>query len=408
MIRRSVSWLVLGVSLLAGCASDDSDDLISRVDIAGQNIRSVSIAGSTEILEVGINRQLQLLASTPTNVNPSDVSALAAWSSSNPAVASVSSTGVVSAVSDGAFSITGAFGPFSQTIELVASSAALQTLMIVDSTTEINECTSIQLQARGQFEGEQGTRDQTELVDWSLQSGTEFASFNASDSDGFLRTNNAGTVVVRADRNGVSEQLQLVVLDTLTSIEINQPAAFVTVGTPLDYSAQGLFDGATPLDISDNANWTLTVPDGTNQFATVDNVLPNKGTVNANQAGGGDLQVVCGGLLGQRAIRAEVAPSVSEVLITPEGNNNILTVDAGASQTSLRGLVRFSNGTNLDVTEQSEWTSTGDTGALDLSDSPGSRGEITIRAVGEIVVTMEYIRDGVVFEPQLTVRSEVQ
>ena len=105
------------------------------------------------------------------------------------------------------------------------------------------------------------------------------------------------------------------------------------------------------------------------------------------------------------AIRAEAPPIVSEVLILPDTDDDVITVDADGDILTLRSVIRFTNGEELDVTEQSDWESTGDQGALDLSDSAGSRGRVTINGVGEITVTMTHDRDDIRYIDTVTVQS---
>jgi hypothetical protein len=93
-------------------------------------------------------------------------------------------------------------------------------------------------------------------------------------------------------------------------------------------------------------------------------------------------------------------------VIRPEEEPLVVDVDLDSVQ--LQGIVRFSDNTEEDISELADWSSTGDIGALDLSDSSGSRGLVTVNGVGEIVVTMEYDRDGVVITRTITVRSEVR
>lgn len=413
--RFALFWLL---ALTTGCGSDDARQLINRVDIASQQVQSVAISGAEQTISTGADLQLQLLANNA-NGGSIAVTQLSQWTSSDPNIATVSQSGLLLGVTDGTVDVGAEYGPFSDSVSVRISSAPLERITVQAESPQFNVCTSQQLMADGFYLNEAQSRPLSNEVNWQVTGGQALASFSDAldasgqrvDPQGFLRTFGVGDIQVSASLNEVAGSLSLETLPTLADggISIDQLPETVTVGTPLALRALANFsDGAQNVDITDNASWSLTVNEGTAQFATVGDSLPNKGVVNATQAGGGTLSVSCGGISVSQAIRAELPPTVDEVVITPDVSGGIHTVNVNSSTVALRGIVRFTNGDDtLDVTEQAEWTSTGDVRALELSDRSGSRGVVTINGVGEIVVTMEYQRDGFVYRPQLTVRAQV-
>ncbi len=424
-MRASVIFLLsMLVALAAGCSnSDDSGQLITRVDIASQEIQSVAISGAEETISIGADLDLQLLANSG-NGGSTSVTALAQWTSSDPAIATVSESGLLLGIADGTVSVNAQYGPFSDTVSVRISSAPLVAIAVTAPLEQLNACTSLQLTAEGSYLNEDTPRDITDEVEWQLAEGQqELGSFSDTvdattgqrvDPAGFLRTTGFGDIQVSASLGdevppGV---LSLMVLDSLDDgdITISGPDDAITVGAAVPFAAIATFnDGAANVDISDNALWTLTVNEGTAQFASVSNTLPDNGTVIATQTGGGTLSVSCGGVSAERAVRAEIPPSVDRVFISPDEDDRVITVNVDADTIPLRGIVQFTDGSQQDITEDAEWTvdSSGDVRALQLSDSSGTRGVVTINSIGEIEVTMTYERGGIVYDPVVTVRAEV-
>jgi hypothetical protein len=410
-MRAIKNWLLsFAVVLSTACGSnDDSGELRGRVEVSTQEIEAVAITGAAPIFSTGEDLPLQLQATNASGI-VTTVTRLAQWSSSDTAIATIDQDGVALGISDGTVELRAVYGPFADVVSVQVSSAPLESIAITAPLTQPNECTSQQLVAMGTYQGDgSDVRTITNAVEWQVTGGADIASFNQqTDPAGLLRISDAGNIEVTARFDDAPPGvLSLEALSTLDAIQLSPSTTQVTVGVPLGFRALGSFsDGGQNVDITNNANWSLPVNEGTAQFANVSDTLPTKGIVNATQSGGGVLTVTCGDVTQMRDLRAELPPTLREVVIRPEEEPLVVDVDLDSVQ--LQGIVRFSDNTEEDISELADWSSTGDIGALDLSDSSGSRGLVTVNGVGEIVVTMEYDRDGVVITRTITVRSEVR
>lgn len=389
-------WILIGLFSLAavtvGCDSNNLDTLESRLLVARNSITSVQLSAPATIIEVGVGRSLSLAGTISNSSVETDLTDSAIWSSSDTAIITVNSNGVVTGVANGIAIITGTVGPLSDSIELRASSAALTEITVLgdsqlaDGSTEgstIDECTSAQFVARGSYFGEEKDRVITELVDWG-QSVGNVGVFDTK-TIGLLRSNVAGVATVTASLGNIVGTFDVTVLDNLSQIVVSDDGTTLSTRNSIDYTATASYaDNTTTADISDNASWSLNA-----SFATVDNTLPDKGLVVATSTGTGTLTVTCGGVPGVLEISSGSATEITELFF--DRDSPFRLTFAGLQPLQLGVFTRFENGTNQDVTEDSDWvvvTNTNTQNQLDNRD--GSKGEVTIRGAGRLLLEARY------------------
>lgn len=373
--------------VLAGCDSSNLDTLESRLLVADNNITSVEVTSPSSVIQVGGSRALMLIG-TIGGVQDAVtvVTESASWSSSDSSIISVDSDGVVTGIADGSATITSTIDPLSSSIELTASSALLQAITIeADSTVSaqntIDECTSVSFTASGDFGDGDEARPLTDLVSWSLSAG----NIGSIDSDGVLRSNGAGLGIISAQLDGIMDTFTLTVADNLGSIKITSDGTTLSARNSVQYSATASFiDNTSTVDITDNATWTLDA-----FFASVSNTLPDNGLVTATSTGTDTLSVTCGGVTESLSISSGSDTEIIELFF--DRVSPFQSTFAGEETISLSAFVRFENGTNQDVTEDSEWIIVENDNALNTVDnSDGSRGEVTIRGPGELVIEVSF------------------
>ena len=123
----------IALMLLVACDSDGDDQLLSNlVSIADDNLTGLNIQGTTAVLSIGQTTTLDLSARTDagTTVDVSD----ADWTSSDTSIATVSSSGVVTAGGvNGDATITASFGILSASTVISVSSAPLNNCLLYTS-----------------------------------------------------------------------------------------------------------------------------------------------------------------------------------------------------------------------------------------------------------------------------------
>ena len=120
---------LLFISLLfVGCGSDGGDDAPDNII----SVSSISISPTREVITVGETLQLSATV-TPPNATNRTVS----WLSSSTAIASVSSSGIVTAVAEGVATITAKAGDKSATCTITVRAATVTVSGITLNKTEL-------------------------------------------------------------------------------------------------------------------------------------------------------------------------------------------------------------------------------------------------------------------------------
>lgn len=381
-------WFVTGVlclaGVLAGCDSSNIDALENRLLVADNNITDIAIIAPSTVIEVDGDRSLRLdgtVGDTETVVTDS-----ANWTSSDTSILTVSSTGVVTGVTDGTATVTATLGPLRASIDLRASSADLVKINITSDATDgmIDECTNVRFTATGDYSDGETGRPISELVGWSLAAG-DIGDFDSSDNT-LLRSDNAGTGTVTATLGSEEETFSITVDDTLSSVVITSDGSNLSSNNNVQYTATGSYgEGAATVDISNNSTWNL---DAT--FASVSNVIPNRGLVTATTTGNETLTASCGGQTGSLDISSGSATIITELFFNLTSPSR--TTFSGFEELQINAFVRFENGTNRDVTEEADWIEVSNDSALNFVDNrDDSKGLVTIREAGRLVFEARYL-----------------
>lgn len=230
---RGFLLLCLG-SALVGCGNPSGLD-------------SIQVSPASQSLSVGQTAQLKVLGTFGNAQHPStqDVTSTVSWSSTNAAVATVSSTGLVTAVAIGTTTITAdatAFnGPISSTADLTVtgstggtgggSGGSILSLTIIPSGIVFGSLgDSGQFLAIGTFSTAPTVRDVTNSVTWFTSEPNKFPVTNNNSAAPGGGTQNGGVVSAYESSVGnVGATITAQATDTNGSIA----TATATVGCPL-------------------------------------------------------------------------------------------------------------------------------------------------------------------------------
>lgn len=224
--------------------------------------------------------------STTTDLSPS-----VTWSTSDPLVATVSATGLATAVAtSGTCTITATGQGMTGTTKLTIANVTLQSITVSPGTVSTNKGLSQQFAAAGVFSDGTATisQDITTLVSWS-SSTTSVATINAQ---GLATGVSAGTTNITAQWNGITSPAATLTVsnEALTSIAITAPAPSVKEGNTLQLTATGTFADNTTQDMTSQVTWNSANPD----VATVD----SSGLVTGVVAGRATITGTAGGITG--------------------------------------------------------------------------------------------------------------
>jgi len=303
---------------------------------------SIAITPAGPSLPIGATQQFTATAAQSDGTSI-DVTAQAAWKSSNTSVATVNSRGLASALGPGTTTITATSGSTAGSTTLTVTSATLSSLSVSPTNPAVPKGFTEQLTATGIFSD--GTNfNITTQVTWS------------SSNDSVATVNNTGVVIgigpgtatiTAASGKITGTTTALVTSATLASISLS-PASPSIPSTPtgitLQFTATGAFSDGSSLDISTQVTWSSS----NTSVVTVN----SSGLATSVAAGISTIAATHQNISGN-TIFTVTSAGLTSISITPTNPN----VARGATQ-QFTAIGAYSDGTSLDITSQVTWRST--------------------------------------------------
>jgi len=371
----SVSPSGLVTALGTGVVSVTATDLVSlisavsSVTVLPAVLDSLTLSSSTVNLPKGETEQLTATGLFSDGTT-SDLTSLVGWSSSDTSTASVSSSGLVTALTAGVVSVTATDlqSLISGTSLITVVPAVLDSLTLSASTLSLPAGETQQLTAIGVF-SDGTTSDLTSLVEWATSSSTT-ASVSPS---GLVTALTTGVVSVTATDllSLISAVSSITVLPAvLVGVAVSPLVANVPKGDTLQLTATGLYsDGATK-DLTGTVTWSSSGD------STV--TVSSSGLVTAQGIGAGAITATDPSALISGAALITVLPAV---LVAVTASPLVANVPKGGTQ-QLTATGLYSDGTSKDLTGTVNWSSS-DPSIASVSTS----GLLSGVAVGQAVVS---------------------
>ncbi len=300
-----------------------------------------------------------------------DLTSQATWASADSAVATVSATGVVTAVAAGTSAISAAFGGVSGNTTLTVTAAALASLEVSPASFTLPRGLTQQLSVTGRF-SDDSTQDVTGQVTWSSAA----ATVATVSSSGLVTGVATGATELHATLEGVTGSARVVVTAaTLQSIELSPQNPSVVAGFTVALTATGRFSDGTTSAITTTATWSSSAP----AIASVSNAFAIEGVVSGLAAGTSTITARLNGVAGTTTVT--VSPATLESLaVAPATVSLALGLTRAYTATGT-----FSDGSTADLTTQATWTVTPGATAS-ISNAAGSHGLLTALAQGTATV----------------------
>lgn len=186
----------------------------------------------------------------------------AGWSSGTLATATISATGLATALTPGTSIITASVGSISGNTLLTVSAAVLQSIAVTPTNPSLAKGGSLQLTAMGTYSNG-AVRDITAQVTWaSADSGVAPIS-----SSGLVTASTPGSSLMSATLAGVTGSTTVMVTPAvLQSIAVTPASPSVETGLTRQLTATGTYSDGSTLDMTSGVAWTS----GTPTNATVD------------------------------------------------------------------------------------------------------------------------------------------
>jgi len=304
-------------------------------------LQSIRVGMSNPSLPAGATGQLTATGSY-SDGSSQDLTTSATWSSSNPAVATVSSTGLATGKSNGSATITAASGsvtgaaPITVTIALVSISVSPAVRTIAISTDQ-------QFKATGTY-SDGSTQDVTGAVSWASAKSTIATVSNTVPTKGLAQAVAAGSSVITASSGSVSGTATLTVSSAaLTSIAVTPANSTVPIGLIQQLTATGTFADGTTQDITNTVAWSSSP----SNIASI----TVSGAATALKSGVATITATSGAISGNTQVTVNTGNLVS--ITIRQGNISI----AQGTSTTLNAVGLFNDGSTRDISNQVTWSS---------------------------------------------------
>ena len=246
MKKVQVLIALLCLGLLPACSTKSSTSQTT--------LTSIQVTLTTSSVAAGLPDQLTATGKYSDGTSK-DVTASVAWTSSAENVATVSTTGAVTTLTQGSAKITGTLSGVSGSITLTVNAPTITKLAVSSTSASIARGTTVQFTATATLSNG-NTENATGLVAWTSSS-PSVASINVRGAQGLAMGVTAGTSTITATANGLSASAILTVTSaTLTSINVTPVNALIPLGTVQQFTATGTFSDSTTQDITGTVVWS--------------------------------------------------------------------------------------------------------------------------------------------------------
>ena len=391
LVKRFLLGLAVSVGLV-GCTGD-ADEFLQAIELAQLQIQSLEISSLRNRSQRG--ESLNYSAQAVLAAGNSDFTSRVDWGTSNPAVASITSAGVVSALTSGEVQITARFGNLLASSVLTINDATLQQLALTAGST-VDVCKASQLGATGSY-SDGSSREIRDLVDWSVNAGSSASIENSGATKGTILATDPKQVTVTLNKESLSRAALVSVLDTLSSISVTaNTSGDLAVNAERQYTATGSYTGgAGNVEITNNVNWASSVSSVASISAS--------GLLKGLSIGSTTVTASCGGNQSSPHVAA-VTDSAKDTLQFLLDSNVVTSVSrSNDNDFNLKLQSVSSSNTKTDRTEAAQWSiRSSDAGVtVSVNNADNSKGQLTISGVGSFIVQAVFNETAVILPVEI-------
>lgn len=356
----------LGTVTVTATSGAINNSVMATVNAA--DLSSIAILPAASTIAQNTTQQFSAIG-TFDDGSTHNLTAQVAWSSSNPAAASIgSSTGLATGLSQGTTTIKATLGSIIGSTSLDVSSATIVSISVTPTGRTIAPGTELSFTATGTFS------------DSSTQVITTDATWTSSDTavatvgpEGEVTAVAAGTTNISAAFGGKSGSSLLTVSSvTLKSIAVAPATAVLAPASLLSYTATGTFSDGSTANVTDVVTWSSS--------ATNVASISSFGQVTGQSAGTATITAQQGSVSGNAALVVE-SSTLSTVTVTPA----TATV-AEQTATQFNAIGTFADHSTQNLTSSVSWTSSPASVATVSNASP-TKGLATGVAPGTATIT---------------------
>lgn len=347
-------------------------------------LRSITVSGPSSSVALGATAQFTaqgIYSDQSTQTLTSQVS----WVTSNPSVATMAASGLLTAVKMGSATVFATMGSVAGNMPITVSGPVLASIRINPSSFSVAAGQTKQLAASGVFT-DGSVQDVTAQAVWA-SSATNVMTVSAA---GLATGASQGPATISATVSGISGTSNASVgAAVLSSITVTPSNASVAMGETQAFAANGIFSDGSSTDITSSVTWSSNAAN----VAAVDATGLATGV-----ASGSTAITATSGTVSGSANLTVTAAKLTSIDISPDGDSIPV---GGQDQLLLTGT--YSDGTTQTITTAT-WSSSDSTLAsvdpntglvTGVADSSGNAITITAQAGGLTNTTTIYVTSAV-------------
>jgi len=358
-VFRECRWILLAALglFLTGCGTNSKT-------AGSSDVVSLAVSPQNPTISLGSSQQFTATA-TYGNASTSDVTSTVTWASSAPKVGTISTVGMVSALTQGTTHISASLNSHKASTVLTVGPATLQSLTVTPANAKIAKYTDQQFTATGTFSNGT-TQNISSQVTWSSSQPT-VASVNKSGLA--LAGSAAGSTVIMASMSGISASANLTITNAnLDSITVTPANSTVPQGVFRQFVATGAFSDGSTQDLSAITTWSST--------STSVAQVSSSGLLAALGLGTATISATLNSTTGTTDVTV-ATPVLISVAIQP--SNGKVAVGTGVQLTAIG---TYNNGGTKNITASVTWSSSSNSTV-----SVSSLGFASAPAVGTATIT---------------------
>ena len=342
------------------------------------SLASIAISPAAPVVSLGGTQQLSAVG-VLSDKSTQDLTSTVTWSSSDPTIADVSSTGLATPKSLGTTTITATSDSVSATAQLTVTTAALAAILVTSDHSAIPVGSTAQLSAQGVY-GDGSTKDLTSSVTWTSSP----AGLTSVSAAGLATAQAVGSATITATLGSIKGSASLSVTPAvLSSIAITSNNSTMPLGTTQQLIASGAYSDGTVRDLTTSVTW-ISQPANFVEISA-------GGLATADAIGTSQITATSGTITGSAFLTVSAAALIS-ISISP-GDPHIPL--GGSNQ--LIALGNYTDGTSQNLVQDLTWNV--DQAAVATIDPTGLATGLQIGATG-----IEASSGGIVGTATLTVQ----
>ncbi len=316
----------------------ESEGASSTLTVAPPALASIAVTPRTPSLTPNHSVQLSAIGIF-TDGTTQDLSSAVTWSSTPTSVLTINATGLATANSPGAATVTASEGSITGSDALAVALPTLVSIALSPQSITLTPMHSAQLKAVGTY-SDASTQDISASVTWSASPAGILAVSNRGMATG--KALGAATITVISNTVSATDTVA-VIAPTLRSISIAPGGASIPLGENQQLFATGTYNDGSKQDLTSSVQWASSNPTILSLSAL--------GMATADALGMVTVTATSGTISATNPLQVSPAIVVS-FTVTPA--SSLLALGAGEQLTA---LAKFSDGTTQDMTTSVSWSS---------------------------------------------------